>query len=52
MCHLVGRLDMFRHSCADDEAEGLVDGEGDLVEDLETEDAAREEEEVETKDEL
>ncbi len=50
--HLVGWPDMSQRSCADDEAEGLVDGDGDLVEALEPEDAAREEEEVETKDEL
>jgi len=46
-----GPSDMSPRSCADDEAEGLVDGDGD-VEALETEDAVREGEEVETKDEL
>ena len=43
---------MSLRCCADDEAEGLADADGDLIEALETEAADREEEEAETKDEL
>ena len=48
----VGQTGMNLGWCADDEAEGLADADGYLSEAAETEAAASEEENAETKDEL